>query len=125
MNRRISKILLNALFVLVILAAVYMTVCIALYEKFGGTKLEACLALIGAVLLPIIIMDVIIWFNIKKHSDAAVFFSDIVQLVVSAVSAYAIFALTGDIEHDFKYIAVWIVSMLVSIFVMIFQIKRR
>lgn len=123
MNKRWVKTLVNSLHALVILVSLYSTLCAAVYEGKGGGTFEIYGILFGAVLLPIIVMDVIIWYTIKRNNSASIFFSDIIQIVVSVAATFIIFMMSMSVE-DIKFIVVWALILLISIFTVILQ-KRK
>lgn len=124
MNKRWVKTLVNSLHALVILVSLYSTLGAAVYDvSWNRNPLVTYYILFGAVLLPIIVMDVIIWYTIKRNNSASIFFSDIIQIVVSVAATFIIFMMSMSVE-DIKFIVVWALILLISIFTVILQ-KRK
>lgn len=121
MNKRLAKILINSLHAIVIFLSLYFTLGAAVYDAKGGDTLEVYGILFGAVLCPIIVMDVIIWYTIKKNNRASIYFSDIVQIVVSSVVTIIISLLSVGSYEDIKFVVVWSIILLKSIIMVILQ----
>lgn len=124
MKKRLIKTLVNVLHVIVILMSLYSTLGATVYDvSWDRNPLITYCLLCGGVLLPLVFINVIIWYTIKRNDRLCIFFSDLIQIVVSAAVTF-ILAIMSRSVADLKFIFVWFIILLMSILIVVFQKNR-
>ena len=114
MNLTVKRILRNSTHVLLMLHCYWFTFSAALYDKSNGANIHNTYAMLyGLVLLPVILYNILLGIFLKSKQYSTLCFSDIVELLASAIMLAIVICLGN--QNDWKFAFPWLIIFMIRL----------